>query len=981
MSTPARRQYLDIKARHQGAILLYQVGDFYETFDDDARIAARELQLVLTSRAYGPGERVPLAGVPLHALETYAARLVARGYTVAICEQVSPPGRGLVQREVTRILTPGTLSDPAMLHAARDNYLAAVASGRNAIGLAYVDVNSGAFACTEWHNPDPAALDDALRAELTRLAPAELLVSAAARGTENAESAETTRSSRRRQREVTAEDAEDAEEERVGTAFFVSPSATVTPCPAHYFAAATARERLCRHLGVASLAGFGCAALPLATAAAGAILAYVTRMNPALARLLTDLRTYDTGAYVELDGRTWRALEVIESAAPHASRGVVATPASPAGSGGGDLSLLAVLNATRTAPGARLLRRQLLQPLKDREALEARLDAVSELHDRAPLRERVAAALDGLGDLERLTARVVHGTALPRELRALAAALVRAAELRTALRDATAPALGALRDQIDPCDDVRELILRAVEDPDAGSGRMLCQGYDAGLDEQHAAIAGTRAWIAGLEAVERERTGIKSLKVGYNQVFGYYLEVTKSWLARVPDDYQRRQTIAGGERYVTAELKENEARVLAAQERIAALERTLYDALLADLAAHQRRLRATAGALAQADVGCSLALVARSRGYVRPELTDTTELEIRGGRHPIVEAALDGAEFVPNDTRLDALRTWERDGHRGVRGGDAENAEKERAERTIAEDAEVADDAEDAEGIRGVRPLPAQDAGEGAQGTRLLLLTGPNMAGKSTYLRQIALIVLLAQIGSFVPADYARIGLVDRIFARVGAQDDLARGLSTFMMEMVETAYILRHATPRSLIILDEVGRGTSTRDGLAIARAVLEHLHDTCAARTLFATHFHELAAEATSLPWLRACRMAVAERDGEVVFLHRVAPGAADESYGVRVARMAGLPSTVVARAAGLLVERAPTPQLQPQPQHANGKIHDQRAAYTAETEPAASPGNDVTLALAGLNIAAMTPIEAINVLFSLQQHALAVLRRGAP
>jgi DNA mismatch repair protein MutS len=897
MSTPARRQYLDIKARHQYAILLYQVGDFYETFDEDARIAARELQLVLTSRAYGPGERVPLAGVPLHALETYAARLVARGYTVAICEQVSPPGRGLVKREVTRILTPGTLSDPSMLRAARDNELVAIVCGRGGIGLAHVDVNSGAFACTEWRG-EQTALDDGLQAELQRLAPAEILI---ADGTDAAR-------------------------------LIGDSSATVTACPARYFDPEDARDRLCRHFGVVSLAGYGCGERSLAVSAAGAILAYVTRMNPALARLLTDLQRYDTSDFVEIDGRTWHALEVLESSMPRSDE---PTPLDARGPGRSGMAtrprhvpLIAVLDETLTAPGARLLRRQALHPLKDRAALEARLDAVSELYDDMALRERVAAALDGLGDVERLTARVVHGTALPREVRALAAGLARAAELRGLLRDAAAPALRALRDTIDPCDDVREQILRAVEDPDGGTGRTLRPGYDTDLDARYAAIAGTRAWIAGLEAIERERTGIRSLKVGYNQVFGYYLEVSKSWLARVPDDYQRRQTIAGGERYVTAELKEKEAQVLAASERIAALERTLYAGLLSDLAAHQRRLRATAAAAAQADVWLALATVARSRGYVRPELTDGTELEIRGGRHPIVEAALDAGSFVPNATHLEGLS--------------------------------------------------ARDAGDEA---RLVLLTGPNMAGKSTYLRQIALIVLLAQIGSFVPAESARIGLVDRIFARVGAQDDLARGLSTFMLEMVETAYILRHATARSLIILDEVGRGTSTRDGFAIARAVLEHLHDHSAARTLFATHFHELAAVAESLPRLRVCRMAVAEERGEIVFLYRVVPGAADESYGVRVARMAGLPAGVVERATALLTET-------PSPGQARGEVAEAHATYAAlPTTPrplrqgeANEQVHQVALALAGLNVAAMTPIEAINVLFSLQQHALAALRGGA-
>jgi DNA mismatch repair protein MutS len=876
MTTPARRQYLDIKAQHQDAVLLYQVGDFFETFDEDARVAARELQLVLTSRAYGSDERVPLAGVPLHALEGYAARLAAKGYKVAICEQVSPPGRGLVRREVTRVLTPGTLSDPSMVPAARDTYLAALARGRTGVGLAYVDVTSGAFACTEWTG---ANAEEALRTELQRLAPAEVLV---------------------------------AQPETPNRPDVPLEGASFTPCPAHYFDVASSRERLCRHFGVPSLEAYGCERRPLAIAAAGAILTYVERMNPALARLLTGLRTYDTGDYVEIDGRTWRALEVLEPSA--------AEPGIPSVRSVG-ATLLAVLDATRTAMGARLLRRQLLQPLRDREALEARLDAVAELHSRHALREHVAAALDGMGDIERLTARVVHGTALPRELLALATSLARVRELVAALRDAHTPTLIDLRDALDPCDDVRELILRAVEDPDTAPGRTLRAGYDAELDAQIDAIADARAWIARLEAGERERTGIKSLKVGYNSVFGYYIEVSRPNLTRVPPDYQRRQSIAGGERFVTAALKEHEARVLAAEERIAAHERTLYAELLTSLAAHQLRLRATAAALAKADVWLSLALVAQARGYVRPALSDSTELAIEGGRHPIVEAALDGAQFVPNDTRLAAL---------------------------------------DADG----------------GGTRLLLLTGPNMAGKSTYLRQVALIVLMAQIGSFVPARSARIGLVDRIFARVGAQDDLARGLSTFMFEMVETAYILRHATPRSLVILDEVGRGTSTRDGLAIARAVLEHLHDESAARALFATHYHELATATEALPRLRVCRMAVAHHDGQIVFLHRVADGAAEESYGVQVARMAGLPTPVVERATALLEERSPT----------LASVHEARAPYTGTPDTSASNGHhsrddELALALAGLNLAAMTPIEALNVLFSLQQHALAALRGARP
>ncbi len=906
MTTPARRQYLDIKARHQDAILLYQIGDFFETFDADAVLVARELQIVLTARAYGPGEQVPLAGVPIHALDTYAARLVAKGYTVAICEQVSPPGRGLVKREVTRILTPGTVADPAMLPAARDNLLAAIvcegADGLSAAGLAYVDVATGTFACCAWAGP---ATDAALRAELRRLAPAEVLLR-------------------------DARDARDASEPGMADGAPAPGDAyRATPCPASYFDPTIARAALTRHFGVPSLAAFGCAERPLAAAAAGAIVAYLQRMNPTLLRLVTGLRTYDTAGFVEIDPRTWRTLEVVEPA--HASATSRAERRRPA-------TLLATLDATRTSMGARLLRRWLLQPLRERAALEERLDAVAELHASQSTRERLAAALDGLSDVERLIGRVVHGTATPRELHALRLSLARVPALAAALRGVSAPALRTIRDTLDPCEEVRDVIASAVNDPTTGmeSGTIRA-GYDAELDGLVASIREARAWIAGLEATERERTGIRSLKVGYNKVFGYYIEVSRPNLERVPPEYMRKQTVVGGERYITAELKEREALVLHAEERIAAREATLYAEVLERLAAHQAHLRRTAEALAQADVLLALAEVALARGYTRPELEDSTALEIVEGRHPIVEHTLDGGAFIANDTRMDANMDTD---------------------------------------------LSA--AAEGEAGPVLLLLTGPNMAGKSTYLRQVACIVLLAQIGSFVPARRARIGLVDRIFTRVGAEDDLARGLSTFMLEMVETSYILRHATPRSLVILDEVGRGTSTRDGLAIARAVLEHLHDRIGARTLFATHYHELADVMAHLPRLRALQMAVAERDGEAVFLHRVVPGASSHSYGLHVARMAGVPAAVLDRAADLLA--APTPAVNGA--HALAETH---AVYTPadgrnedDDDGLAArdhqPDRELTLALAGLNIAAMTPLDALNLLFSLQQRALAALQAAA-
>ena len=893
MTTPARRQYLDIKAQHQDAILLYQIGDFYETFDEDARTAARELQIVLTSRSYGPGERVPLAGVPVHAVDTYAARLVAAGYIVAICDQVSPPGKGLVRREVTRILTPGTVVEPNMLPSNRDNYLVAVAFGSDtgtrrhqaSAGLACVDVSSGTFTCTQWA---PGDLPDTLRAELDRLAPAEVLVS---------------------QHEAAPDGASPLVYEHVGASWL--SRYTLRDCPDHYFDAERADRELCRHFGVATLDVFGCRRRPLAVAAAGAIVAYLQRMNPALASSLVGLRYYSTDGFVAIDPRTWRALEAVEPASVEPMR----DGRSPART-----TLLDILDATRTAMGARLLRRTLLQPLKDRAAIESRLGAVAELHANPWLRETLGSVLDGVADVERLVARVIHGSATPRELHALAASLDHVPPLRSALATTEAAALRALATALDPCEHARDLIRTAVADPQSDSRRTLLPGYSAELDTLIEGAASARQWIAALESTERERTGIKSLKVGFNSVFGYYIEVTRPNLDHVPPDYQRRQTLAHAERYVTAELKEHEALVLHAEEQIATLERTLYAELLRELSGFQARLRATAASLAQLDVWLSLALVALARGYVRPELTDTPELAIHDGRHPIVEAALDAGEFIPNDTILSAD---------SIASGDT---------------------------------------------ARVLLLTGPNMAGKSTVLRQVASTVLLAQIGSFVPARNARIGIVDRICARVGAEDDLARGLSTFMLEMVETGYILRHATSRSLIILDEVGRGTSTVDGLAIARAVIEHLHDAIGARTLFATHYGELAILARTLPGLRIYRMAVAERDGEAVFLHRVVPGVSDSSYGVQVARMAGLPPRVTERAA-TLIEEARMPAV-------SGAIAESSAAYTAPAPREPAPPDDAphddqfALALASLNLAAMTPIEALNILFSLQQQALACL-----
>lgn len=886
MPTPARRQYLEIKAQHPDALLMYQVGDFFEFFDDDARIASRALQIVLTSRAYGPNEQVPLAGVPLHALETYAGRLVALGHKVAICEQTEPPGRGLVHRAVTRVLTPGTLAEPGLLPLARDTYLAAIAIGRGrekgAAGLAFVDASTGAFACTQW----PATgLPDVLLTELVRLGPAEVLVM---------------------ERKAAADEPDP----------LADLQCPVTACPPHYFDRDGSRLRLCRHFGTATLAAYGCDDLPLAAAAAGAILAYLERVNPSLLHLITGLTTYHTTAYVQMDSRAWDALEVV----------------SPAHGSSTGATLLSTLDATRTAMGARLLRRTLLRPLRDRAALERRLDVIATLRADTALRQRLGAALDGLPDLERLAARVAQRMAQPRELRSLAATLTHVSAVRASLGHDSQGLLAEAARELDPCAEAVRLIEDAVPGSDnAETGRRLRHGYHRDLDALEDGVASSRQWIARLEAQERERTGIKSLRVSYNKVFGYSIEVTRPNLAKVPPDYERRQTLATGERYITPELREHEARIFQAEERIAALERELYAALLERLATHHVRMRATADALARLDLWLALAGVAAMRGYVRPELTDDLTLEIRAGRHPVVESIQEDKTFIPNDTSL---------------GGADEKAS-------------------------------------------VLLLTGPNMAGKSTYLRQVAQIVLLAQIGSFVPAQSASIGLVDRIFTRVGADDDLARGVSTFLREMTETAYILRHATERSLVVLDEVGRGTSSHEGLAIAHAVVEYLCDHVGARTLFATHFHELAQNAATLPGIRLATMEVIERDGQVIFLHRLVPGAALHSYGVHVARMAGLPELITSRAS-LLLNRIPqahhdssTRERSATTRPAPGvttSVAETPAAYVESMPPSPRTAmSEIVLGLASLNVAGMTPMDAINVLFSLQERAAAALRNG--
>src|SRR5947209_2428101 len=795
MIKPSRVQYLQIKSQYADAILFYQVGDFYETYDEDAYVAARVLQIVLTKKTYGE-ERVPMAGVPLHALENYVGKLIQHGYMVAICEQVGEVGKGLVERAVTRILTAGTLSEPNLLPARQNNFLVAIASGRTQTALAAVDVSTGEFSVT-WFAPDE--LPAALEGELQRLAPTECLLVEGSRAYK-----------------------------------FPSETMTLTTCPPYFFELEAARTRLCRLFGVQSLDAYGCAQVPQAIAAAGAIVAYLEKMNAKLLSLLTGLRSYATTSYMTLDAHTQRNLDLLQGARSGSVQG----------------SLLGVLDRTITPMGARQLRRAITQPLLDLAQLEARLDGVEELYESPAMRSRFTMFLQRLGDIERIAGRVRQGTAIPREALALREYLQVIPQLQSLLRGCNALLLAELADFLDACPQVGALIDKALtrageEDEREDDGRLIRAGFHAELDELIASIHDSKRWITSLEARERERSGIKSLRVGYNKVFGYYIEVSRGKVDQVPQDYMRKQTLTNAERFTTPELKEHEARVLSAEERIDEMERSIYADVLRQLGVYYPQLIATAGAIAQVDVLLNFAEVAAHAGYVRPVIEQSSAIEIVGGRHPFVEQALDGDTFIPNDAHLEAEHE-----------------------------------------------------------ARIILLTGPNMAGKSTYLRQVALITLLAQIGCFVPARSARIGLVDLIFTRVGAEDDIASGKSTFMIEMEETATILHHATRHSLIILDEIGRGTSTYDGLSIARAVVEHLHNVTGARTLFATHYHELASMAEELPHLRIYTMAISDDEqGEIIFMHRVTPGCIGRSYGVHVAKLAGMPSSIVKRAEEVL------------------------------------------------------------------------------
>jgi DNA mismatch repair protein MutS len=885
-ATPVRQQYLRVKRQHPDAIVFFRLGDFYETFDDDARLAAQELDLVLTSRPVAKGQRVPMAGVPYHAVEGYIARLIQKGYKVAICEQTSDqPTRGLMDREVVRVVTPGTVVEPALLQDKRNNYLAAAVLDGDRAGLAYVDVTTGEFATTQLSGNDVLT---AVQQELARLQPAEVLVEA--------------------QEDDTGTRSHGDAESRValtpghlvtGSSF----TGHVTPYPAWHFELDTARRALLDHFQVASLEGFGCDRLPLAICAAGTIVQYLAETQKSSLGQLAGLATYSTSNFMALDAATRRNLELTETIRSGSTKG----------------SLLGVLDQTVTAMGGRLLRQWLNQPLLDIARLNERLDQVQFLYLNTPTRTEVISLLKQIGDVERLTNRVVQRIAGPRDLLGLEKSLEAVPRLQAVLEAGgleVAPSSNrqlpaSTYGQFDPCPEVVTLISQAIS-PDApatlGTPGVIAPGFSAELDGILAASRDARNWVAGLERRERERTGIKTLKVGYNKVFGYYLEVTNANTHLVPPDYIRKQTLVNAERYITPELKEYESLILNADERITELEARIFRQVCDQVAGASRRLLATAGALAHLDVVAALAEVALRNNYIRPTLTEADELRIEAGRHPVVELSRRDEPFVPNDVYL--------------------------------------------------------EPGE------IVILTGPNMSGKSTFLRQAAIIVLMAQIGSFVPAGAVQIGLVDRIFTRIGAQDEISAGQSTFMVEMVETANILNHATSRSLVILDEIGRGTSTYDGISIAWAVVEHLHNHPRLRpkTLFATHYHELTELARLLPRVKNYNVAVSEEDGRVVFLHKIVPGGADRSYGIHVAQLAGLPRPVIHRAEEILQD------LEGEAQRAPVRRKSGRMTVAAQQLPLfASATHPVVEALKTLDVASMTPLEAINKLFELQRQVL--------
>lgn len=864
-TTPLMRQYLEIKAGYEDAILFFRLGDFYEMFMEDAVVASRILGITLTSRNKGDEDAVPLCGIPYHSSQAYIAKLVAAGRKVAICEQIEDPktAKGIVKRDVVRVVTPGLITDTDSLEPKENNYLLAIAQDQDKYGIAHVDITTGVFRVTQ--------VDDMaqVESEISSMRPREILLS-----------------------------------ERFSDKTLTkgSPLLEDVLCnllPEWVFSVDYARELICSFFDVAGLGSFGCADYPAAQQAAAAILYYLKKTQKDGLKHLNPLQTYQVQNYMVLDDATRRNLELTATLFDGKKKG----------------SLLGVLDRTVTAMGGRTLRHWIHYPLIDLETIRLRQAAVSELVDNSLLRSDLRQALDGVYDLERLNSKIAMASANPRDLVALHNSLSRLPAIEDLLNAFESPFLVDLRTRIDSLPELKQLLEEAlVDDPPfvVRDGGMIRDGYHPDLDELRVISREGKGWIAAMEVQERERTGISSLKIKYNKVFGYFIEVTHRHLERIPENYHRKQTLVNAERYITAELKEVEDRVLGADERMSELEYSLFQQLRQQTSAEGGRLQRTAEALAVLDVLLALADLAHDRRYVAPQLDDSGIIQIEGGRHPVIEGMPLKEAFVPNDVLLDL------------------------------------------------------------ENNQLLIITGPNMAGKSTFMRQVALITLMAQLGSHIPADSAQIGVVDRIFTRVGASDNLAKGESTFMVEMNETANILRHATPRSLIILDEIGRGTSTYDGVSIAWAVAEYLHNNpkVAAKTLFATHYHELTELEKTCSRVKNYNVAVKEWNDQIIFLRKIIAGSASRSYGIQVGRLAGLPDVVIRRAKSILTDLESGEHKQRD--FFKNKNHNPAGATASNQLSLFEQHHDSHLRsrLEAVDISRLTPLEALNLLDELKK-----------
>ena len=872
--TPMMQQYMAIKEQYKDCILFYRLGDFYEMFYDDALTASRELEITLTGKNCGQEERAPMCGVPYHAVDVYLNKLVAKGYKVAICEQAEDPkqAKGIVKREVIRIVTPGTNLSQQALDEGRNNYLMCLVYDDNQFGLAITDISTGDFYTTE-----VATLKE-LYDEIHRFSPSEIICN---------------------------------------DSFYMSGASlddfkdrlhvSVSTLDTWYMDEAVSVQKIKEHFKVASLDGLGLTDFPSGTLAVGALLLYLYETQKNTLDNLTKITPYRSGGYMIIDSATNRNLELIETLREKQKKG----------------SLLWVLDKTKTAMGARLMRNWIEQPLIEKKKITARQDAVEELYNDMITREEIREYLNAVYDLERLVTRISYRTANPRDLIAFKTSLGMIPPVKQLLSQAKSAELKEIDERMDCLEDIYDLIEKSIQDEPPimiREGGMIKEGYNEDVDKFRLSRTEGKTWLAELEAREKEKTGIKNLRVRYNKVFGYYLEVTNSYKELVPEDWTRKQTLANAERYITPELKELEDMILGAEDKLAALEYDLYCEVRDSIGEQVVRIQETAKAIAHLDVLASLACVAQSNDYVRPSINTKGVIDIQGGRHPVVEKMNNNQMFIDNDTYLDN------------------------------------------------------------KNHRISIITGPNMAGKSTYMRQSALIVLMAQIGSFVPAKSANIGIVDRIFTRVGASDDLASGQSTFMVEMTEVANILRNATSRSLLIMDEIGRGTSTFDGLSIAWAVVEHISNPklLGAKTLFATHYHELTELEGKLDSVNNYCIAVREQGDDIIFLRKIIRGGADKSYGIQVARLAGVPDSVIDRAkeiSGWLEETDVTDKAKNLQVRTSAKKKEVvREAVPAEKQmslfdiyPADHP---VLKELAGLDVSNMTPIQALNTLYELQK-----------